>query len=161
MSLIIATFQHERWKDCETDIRGLVDAHWREIALDQDRIPLDIDFEMYRRLDAETFTLHVTTARERGNLIGYYVNVIRPHPHYKTSLFAFLDAYFILPAYRQGPLGVQLFQAMEREMRKCGVKSLISISKNHHNVLPLFERLGWKAVGITCQKWIGPEPYTA
>lgn len=147
-------YRVERWKDIEGEIFELVTRHWQEIALDRDRIPLDIDRDEYARKEAFGW-LKIITAREKDKLVGYYACVVGPHPHYRSTLFSLVDAYFIAPEYRQGPAGVGLFLFLESEMRRLGVKSMIASSKLHYDVSPLFRRLGWKQVGNLYQKWIG------
>jgi GNAT superfamily N-acetyltransferase len=152
--LMIATFQREAWSKCEAEIQAMVKDHWSEIALDRDRIKLDIDYELYRKADIDG-RLFLFTVRERGALIGYYVAFVYPHPHYRSTLFSLMDSYFILPRYRKGPVGIDLFRKMEDAMRTLGVQSMIATTKLHHNVAPIFERLEWRQVGLTFQKYIG------
>jgi len=147
-------FKAERWTDIEPELIEIFSKHWEEIAVFKGNIPLDVNLEEYRKVD-EAGLLHVTTARDEGKLAGYYICVVRPHPHYKTTLFGMLDAYFILPDYRKGGVGLQLFLEMERFMKELGVKSLISSCKKHHDITKLFEHLGWEMVGYQFQKVLG------
>ncbi len=147
-------FQAERWNNVESEIAALFDAHWKEIALNRDRIPLDFDFEAYRAFDTAGL-LHVLTARDDGKLVGYYVSVVRAHPHYKSTLYGMVDIYFILPEYRKAAVGLQFFRELEKSMRALGVQSLLSMTKKHHDMSRLFERLGWTPIETVFQKWIG------
>jgi len=139
------TVQSERWPEVSGAIKPLLQKHWEEIALDREAIPLDPDYERYALLDAAGI-LHFTTVREDGRLVGYYASTVAPHPHYKSTLFAFLDVYFILPEFRGARTALLLFTAMEKAMRKLGVRKLVSMTKLDHDVSPLFEKLGWRAV---------------
>lgn len=145
------TFQSERWRDLADELRPLLFSQWEELALDRDTIPLDPDWDRYRDLD-EKGALDFTTVRDAGRLVGWYVNVVAPHPHYKSTLFGFLDLYYVLPEYRKARVGLGLFAAMEKAMRNRGIKEVISITKSHLNVAPLFDRLGWRETGITYTK---------
>lgn len=146
--------QIERWPAIESEVLGLIGPHWEEIALDRDRIPLDIDVPMYRNLDSEN-VLVVATLRDAGRLVGYLGAYVKTHLHYKSTLFGFMDAFFLLPEFRKGPNGLLLFTTMEAEMRRRGVKSQIFSSKKHFDLTPMFEYLGWDTVGLLHQKWIG------
>jgi hypothetical protein len=52
-------------------------AHWQEIAMNRDRVPLDVDYDKYLAL-GEAGRLHVVTVREDGKLVGYHVSFIEP-----------------------------------------------------------------------------------
>jgi L-amino acid N-acyltransferase YncA len=147
-------YQVERWSQCCAELLSIVYEHWKEIALDQERIPLDPDSNYYKTLD-EQGVLHIVTARDEGKLVGYYVSLVRTHPHYQGTLFGLVDLYFILPEYRLAHTGLELFKAMEQSLKERGVKSLISTTKAHYNLTPLFKRLDWEPVGTLFQKWIG------
>lgn len=147
-------FQVETWDRCSAEILAIVGEHWKEIALDQERILLDPDCEYYSVLQDKGF-LHIVTAREGDRLVGYYASIVRNHPHYRSTLFGMVDLYFILPEFRKAQVGLELFGFMEKSMRQLGVKSLISTTKAHHDLTPLFLRLKWNPVGTLFQKWIG------
>ena len=146
------SFQSENWPDLAEQIKPLLEKHWAEIALDKQEIPLDPDFDRYAKLHADG-CLAFTTARNRdGKLIGYYATIIAPHPHYKSTLFGFLDVYFMLPEYRDWRSGLLLFSSMEADMQRRGVKKLISMTKLGRDVSPIFERLKWTFVEKTYTK---------
>lgn len=147
-------FQCERWREVESEIVRLMPLHWQELALDQETIRLDLDFLAYRTLDAQG-DLMVITARHEGQLKGYYVGMVRPHLHYRSTIFGICDAYWIHPDERRGKLGVEFFQFVENVLKGRGAKSMITTSKKHLNIAPLFAHLGHKEVGSIYQKWIG------
>jgi hypothetical protein len=121
------------------------------LALNKESVPLDVDFEGYRTNSAAG-RLHVLTARAEGVLAGYYVSVIVPHPHYRTTLFGLVDAYYVVPRFRTALCGLELFLTLEEEMGKLGVRCLISTTKLHYDLSPLFERCGWQPAGKTFTK---------
>lgn len=137
------TYHTEAWEDCVDDIARHWARHWQEVALHQDAVPLDPDFDEYRRL-AEAGQLHVTVARKRGACVGYAVVVVRRHLHYRTSLTGFFDLYYVAPEFRRGWTGVNLFRAVERVMRARGVERLFTGTKVSLDMSRLFERLGYE-----------------
>lgn len=145
------TFQSERWGGILPELRPLLQGQWEELGLYRDRVPLDMDWEKYERFDALEI-LKVTTARDAGRLVGWYVSIVTPHPHYRTTLYGFLDFYYMLAPYRTGTLGLQLFMAMEQSMKLLGVQALIAISKTVRPIDLLFERLDWTEQGRTYMK---------
>lgn len=144
-------FQSERWFQISDEIKPLLKLHWGEVANHRASVPLDPDWEMYDRLD-RTAVLMITTARDDGKLVGYYLSHVTPHPHYKSTLYAFVDVYFLLPEYRNGNTGIRLFMAMEEAMRArmktAGRTKMVLIGRGRlaHNPQAILERLGWKAV---------------
>lgn len=150
--LVNLTFQSERWPEIFDELQRLVPIQWREIALDQQEIPLDPDWQRYAEWD-RTGNLAITTVRDNGVLAGWHISMIGLHPHYQTTLFGMQDLYYVLPEYRRFPtVGMRLFMAMEDAMRKHGVKEIIGNTKAHFDKSPLFERLGWRRTGIIYSK---------
>lgn len=147
------TYQVEKWKDIESGIKDLQKAQWKELALDQETIPLNINYEHYAQLETQGM-LHATTVRDGEKLVGYYLNVVSFHPHYRETPFGFCDAYYVLANYRKGLIGLNLFLKMEQFMKEIGVIELISITKKHLDVSALFKALKWRETGITYTKVI-------
>lgn len=148
------TYQQERWSAIKDLIGPLTESHWLEVGLDQQNIPLDLDTDLYNTLD-EMGILHVTTIRSDGRLVGYFAMCVRNHPHYRTTLMAFLDSYFVLREFRGPWVAMGLFEAVESAMKDLGVKKMIAGMKLHKNIDILFQRLGWEAIETTYGKYIG------
>lgn len=138
-------YQVERWRDLKGEMLPLLTRHWREIALNHAEVPLDIDHERYDALD-EAGSLHILTVRRAGLLIGYHVAIVSSHLHYRSTLHGITDVFYVAPEYRQGLTGIRLFQRVEVEMRKLGVKKLFTATKVHLDLSPIFERLGYRRV---------------
>jgi L-amino acid N-acyltransferase YncA len=137
------SYQVEKWRDALPDMEPILRKHWHEIALDHEAVPLDIDYDKYQKM-CDDGILHVLTARDDGRLIGYHVTIINPHLHYKSTLHAFTDVYFILPEYRKGFVGIRLFQVLKREMKTRGVKKLVTGTKVHLDMGKVFSYLGYR-----------------
>lgn len=139
------------WPKFRAEIEPLLEGHWREIALDHTAAPLDPDWFEYARLDS-LGQLHLLAVRNDGVLIGYYIGIVRPHLHYKSTLMAFNDVIYIKPEYRQGMVGVRLFKEIEKSLTVRGVKKMFMNTKDHHNFGPILERLGYKKADIIYTK---------
>jgi L-amino acid N-acyltransferase YncA len=150
----MVTFVVEDWLEVKDEMSALWPAHWKEVALDHDAIPLDPDLELYDHL-AESGMLHVLVARDEGRIIGYHLSIVKPHLHYRTSLHAQTDVYYIDPAYRKGMTGVRLFKEAERTLVARGVKKMITGTKMSLDMGKIFERLGWRETERTYTKCIG------
>jgi L-amino acid N-acyltransferase YncA len=146
------SFQSEPWSAVVDDFRRLWPTQWTEMALDQEAIAYDPDWERYAELDRLGY-LKIVTARDGKKLVGWHMSTVSSHPHYKSSLFAMQDLYYVLPEYRRMPtVGMRLFMAMEDEMRRLGVKEMVGNTKVHLDRSPLFEHLGWEKTAICYRK---------
>ena len=149
------SYQVEDWFKVRPELLRLLPLHWREVAGEQDKIPLEPDWALYNDL-ANHGILHVVTARvDRTELIGYHISFVRPHPHYKTTLMAFTDVYFIEKPYRKGRVGINLFREFEDSVRQRGVRKLFTGTKLALDVGAIFEHLGWTESERTFTKYVG------
>lgn len=153
MSTDTAFYAVERWRDLRPEMLPLLDRHWREIALNHADVPLDIDHERYDALD-EAGALHIVTVRRDGDLIGYHVAIVSTHLHYASTLHGITDVFYVAPEYRQGFIGIRLFQCVEKELKALGVKKLYTGTKVHLDLSKLFERLGYRRVEFLYAKII-------
>lgn len=146
------TYHFESWADFLPDGERLFPFHWEELALDKDVIKQDMDHERYLNLDRQGM-LHTTTVRFHGTLVGYAVNFLITHMHYKSSgVMALCDMYFVLPMFRKGGTGVRLFQKMEAGLKEKGVVRAHISTKVHQSHKVLFEKMGWKHSDETLTK---------
>jgi len=137
----------ERWETYVQDAPPLWCLHYDEVALDQDVIPMDMDVERYAALDVADI-LHIVTMRTapEGHLVGYHTSLVAPHLHYKSTLVAAVDLYYVLPDYRKGWAGVRLFREAERTLKARGVVKIASGTKLHDglDMSRLFVHLGYR-----------------
>ena len=99
--------------------------------------------------------LSIVTARKEGELVGYGVDFIDTHLHYKDHKFAFNDVFFIHPEHRKSTVGVRLFKAVEACLEDMGVVNWIAHVKVHASAAPLLERRGFKKIEYQYAKRIG------
>jgi hypothetical protein len=140
---------HEPWTGrFERDFSALIPFHWREIALYQDRIPLDIDYEQYRRLEFQ-HKLMVLACRdlETDHLVGYSIFIVVKHIHYKSTVFAMNDMLWLRPNYRRGLAGYRLVRESERVLRQMGAQKINWHCKLHPKGLPMKNLLQTRKLG--------------
>lgn len=138
-------FSVERYQDTIAEVRLLYPAHWAEIALDHAAIPLEPDYERYDALAAAGI-LHLVTARVQRELIGYHLSMIHGHLHYKSSLTCFTDIFYLKPEHRNGFTGYKMLKFFRDSVRTMGVQKVYMGTKLSHDIGPLLERLGFKAI---------------
>ena len=147
-------FAVEKIFECIDDMRYLWSMHWDEIALDKEKIKLNPDIETFQLLE-DAGGLHIVTLRDDGKLIGYHASIVRPHLHYKDSLTAYVDMYFIHPDDRKGRVGIDLFKYAEKSLSARGCERVYTGTKLHKDMGVLLSRLGHKETERLFVKYIG------
>ncbi len=134
--------QTETYAQVIEDIKPLLEKHWREIAV-YDDIPLDPDYEFYRRaFDAGLAAIY--TARLDGVLIGYAIYFIRPgkaadgHHHYVGTGWAVSDIILVVPEHRNTGVATSLFDLIEADLKARGVAVMHTTAKTAHPQLGFF-----------------------
>lgn len=159
--MITAAVEHLR--DCLEELKPLFDPHWKEIALDQARVPLVPNYPEYLKREAEGQVLCVVL-REAGRVVGYFVGFIAPGLHYMTTLTLTMDIYWIHPDYRaedslsqleEDMLAELLFGTVKAEAVRRGVKRPFYGSKVHRDSSGLFIQLGMYKADEYFSDWWG------
>lgn len=135
------TFHAERMETFFRDGQELFPLHYKELALNQDVIPLELDTERYLQAEKDG-ALAIVTVRDDGKLVGYVVAAILRHLHYASLVCASVDMYWLRPEYRKG-YGAKMFMfAMDYWTRR-GAKKFYVSCKVQHDHRPMFAALGF------------------
>ena len=143
----VLAYEVEPWERYWPDVQPLWLQHWREVGLDHGAVPLDPDMAKYQAY-ADAGILFILTVRTvpDAELVGYLTAILVGHLHYKSTLYAIGDLFYLAPACRRGFAGVRLFREAERHFRRLGVKKVQMGTKLHDglDVSRLLERLGYR-----------------
>lgn len=151
---IKTSFQTEGWESFYRDAKEIFPDHWRELALNQAHVRIDVDYEGYLALE-RLGRLLVLTARADGELKGYIIAFLMHHLHYKsTGLMALTDMYYVVPTERTGT-GLALFVEFEKELRQRGIALAMTSCKVHQDHQKFLEGLGWTFSDKTFTKYLG------
>jgi GNAT superfamily N-acetyltransferase len=150
----VITAQVESLSDHLDEMKPLFPAHWEELALNKDKVPLDPQYDIYLARDARGEVMFVTL-RQDGELVGYFVGFIAPGLHYKTCLTLTMDIFYTRQDLRGGTAGLRLFRAVEKEAARRGVQRLFYGSKLHKDASRLFAAMRCEPVETYYTKWIG------
>lgn len=157
------TYQLESFTQRLAELKPLLDEHWRELALDQEKVPLDVCWDIYEQRDALDGILFVTV-REAGRLMGYFIGFIAPGLHYRTCLTLQMDVFWLHPDLRDedsiaqveaAMISEDLFKEVQRQARARGVQRIFVGSKLHKDASQVFERLGYTEVERYFSLWVG------
>jgi GNAT superfamily N-acetyltransferase len=152
------TFCVESATEKLSELQALFPAHWKELALNQDRVPLDPQYDVYLERDKRGELMFIA-GRELGQLVAYFIGFVAPGLHYKTCLTLTMDIFRVSPEYRTGSAGIRLFRSVEQEAKRRGVQRIFVGSKCHADASALFERLGYDKVEMYYSKFLGEGPW--
>lgn len=128
--------------------------HWQEVAPYKELNALDPDLETYRNLE-KLNRLCMITARHKGELVGYILMLLYPHPHYRQVLNAMDDLHFIRADFRNGFTFLRMLAFMEAEMKARGARIVALRTKQAKDHGALFERIGYQVQDVVYTKRIG------
>ena len=147
-------FQWERFADIAREVLPLWRLHYQEIAVEQDTVPLDPDWEWFYTVDANNI-LHVMTVRYGRHLVGYCFNVIGGHNHYRSTRFAHTEMFWLHPHFRKGWQPVKMLLENLRGVKERGAVVATINFKLHFKdarVGQLLARLGYKPTDILMRR---------
>lgn len=147
------TYQQEFLTTVEEDCKPLLQNHWEEIAVNKSVIKMNPDWEAYHNLE-DSGALKIFTVRSDGELIGYFVVILRKHIHYKDHIFAANDLLFLKQEYRKGLTGAKLMKFAEKCLKEDGVSVLVVNTKRHKPFDGLLEWLGYSHVENVYSKYL-------
>ena len=136
------------------ELKPLFELHYDMLALDQDRVPLDPQYDVYAAHEAAG-ELSFVALRADGALVGYWVSFVCPALHYAGCKTAQMDMWFIHPGHAGGTAPLRLIRAVEAELRRRSVQRWSATEKLHTPCGRLFEAVGMEKVEATYAKWIG------
>lgn len=135
-------------------LKPLLPIHYKELALNQDKVPLSPQFDKYVATEKQGGLIFVTL-RKAGQMVGYFIGFIAPGLHYSTCLTCQMDIFYVLPEHRGSGTGFQLFKFVEQQLKKRGVQRLFVGSKLHKDASWLFEKLNYTPVETYYSAWLG------
>lgn len=146
--------QMELPSDVKDEAEPLLQQHWEEIAVNKDKIKLNVDWESYKKLE-ESGDIGLYTARYKGDLVGYFAVISQYHLHYKDHIYAVSDVVFVHQDHRKTKLGYRLFKHAEEDLKKRGVSVLVVNTKVHKPFDDLMEGMDFELIERTYSKYLG------
>lgn len=125
------------------DLGGaLLRAHYEEIARNKDVMVLDPDWERYETLEKQGHLLSIG-AFDGGKLLGYSVNFVVPHHHYKGLIYCQNDVLFVAMEARRSRLGLDLIAETEKRASARGAQLVCWHAKKDSVLDRLLDRQGY------------------
>jgi hypothetical protein len=149
-------FQRETLFDVIEEVQPLLDAHYLELAKNQERIKLNPDWARYTAMEAAG-SLLLFTARKDGKLIGYAAFFAGPHPHYTDLMLVSNDLLFLDAEHRVGRTGVRLIKYCEEQIAATysGQTCITWHAKERTALAGMLPRMGYCVQDIVLSKLLG------
>ena len=125
----------ERLRDIHEELKPLIENHWKEVALNQGTINLNVNWDAFFQMD--------------------FVNIIVPHLHYADHLFSHNDAIYVDPSYRKGFTAWRLIKFAEEQLTIAGVSVMMINTKMHKPFDRLLQRLNFVGTETIYSKRLG------
>lgn len=148
--------QIESFEKALPELIKIFPTHWTELAIFKEKMPLSPQYDEYVKRERNGI-LFLATVRKNGRIVGYYTAQVAPGFHYKETLTATMDMAYVVPEERQKGLALPLFRAVERELKRRGVKIWYSGWKTAKPLgMPdLLEAFGFSSADTYLAKWLG------
>lgn len=136
------------------ELKVLLPEHYKELALNQDKVPLSPQYGIYIEREKRGELLFVVL-RQAGELVGYFIGFIAPGLHYSTCLTCTMDIFYVRKDLRTGRAGVKLFQFVKQELTRRKVHRWFVGSKLHADASALFKYLKFEPCETYYTMWLG------
>jgi len=145
------TYQQEFLASVRDEVWPLLQKDWEEIEHNKEMLPLDPNWDLYELLE-EQGNFYIFTARDHGQLIGYFTVIVFPSMHSQKAMLASNDVIYLDKQYRRGSVGLRMFKFAEKCLKEDGHKVLYVTVTERHPIDPLLERLGYQKIETRFEK---------
>lgn len=134
-------------------MQSLLPLHYDELTKNKEIMILEPDYDKYQLLE-DAGVLFGLYAYEDDKLVGYSLNIVSPHLHYKSVVMCSNDLLFLTPEKRQGRVGLMLIKETERVAKERGCNFMLWHAKTGTYLDKLLPRMGCSVQEIMYSKKI-------
>lgn len=127
------------------EIHKLVRAYYDVTPAHTGLPPYDFNWHVYEAAQ-EADKLLLLTARDHGQLVGFCIYVVTPHPHHVDWLVAECDTIAVAHTHRSKGIGRRVLEIAMGILKDRGVKTIANRYRTCYNTAPLFSELGFTCV---------------
>ena len=149
-------YSFEKVDDILEEIEPLLEEHYQEVAMYQEHIAFNPNYDVYRVME-EMGSCLVYTARDGGALVGYVVTFLQNNPHYQDHIWAVNDIVYVCPEYRHTEVAPEMLQTLEAELKERGVSVMTFHMKTFKPFETLMGALGFDKAEYMYSKYIKDE----
>lgn len=148
------SFNEERISEMRELLEPLLEEHYKEVAMYQDHIDLNPNWEAYEAMEEIGNTRMYAMWRDE-ELIGYNVFFVTPHMHYQDHEYAVNDVVYIHPDYRGTECTPEFFNYCEEMLQKEGISVISYHMKTFKPFQSLMEALEYDHAEHVYMKYVG------
>lgn len=100
-------------------IEDMLEAHYQELG-NTKLFDLDMDWDRYEAIEKQGNSLYLVALDQEFKCVGYSLNVISPHLHYKQQLVCYNDLLYTQPGSRSAIVGGRLMLATKDYAAEAG-----------------------------------------
>lgn len=119
----------------------LLDEHWEELVSKKHLFKVNGDYARYELLE-NNGSLLTLIARANNEVVGYSVNILSKHLHYKDVLVCYNDLLFVCKEKRNSPLGIKLIKQTEEAAKARMAKVMLWHAKENTALAKILPRMG-------------------
>lgn len=120
----------------------MLEAHWREVAPNQDKMALNPDFQKYYTLEASRLLHSYTLRDDAGKLVGYAVFLVSPTMHFRDHQLAYNDSIYVDLSRGRG-FAPWLIRFAERDLKALGVSKVVIQATTTNRFGELLDRMDY------------------
>jgi len=105
-------------------LASLFEEHWDEVAKNKRLMKLDPDFDRYRLIESSGKLFCIAAVAE-DMVVGYSVNIVDSHIHYKGLTVASNDILYVMPMHRKTTVGLRIKRETEAVAKSLGAKLML------------------------------------
>lgn len=132
-------------------MQSLLPLHYDELTKNKDIMILEPDYDKYQLLE-DAGVLFGLYAYEDDKLVGYSLNIVSPHLHYKSVVMCSNDLLFLTPEKRQGRVGLMLIKETERVAKERGCNFMLWHAKESTALAAILPKMGCKVQEVMYSK---------
>ena len=117
-----------------------VNYHWDELCKRKELFKLNPDYKTYFKLE-DTDHLLTIILENNKEIVGYSVNIITNHLHYKDVIICQNDLLYLKEEYRQGFTGIKLIKETEKLAKLKGAGVMLWHAKVDSNLAKILPKM--------------------
>lgn len=139
----MVAFAHENFTRVRAEYAAFVHRYWDNSPENKDELPLDFDWHVYNKMDADGF-LFLIVGRDEGRMVAAALYIIMMDIKRKTLKVATCDTFAVSRDYRGRGIGAVMYKEAEHRLIKQGVNEIQQGYREVYHTKPLFEKLGFR-----------------
>lgn len=135
----------------EENCNDLLKEHYEEVALNKSVMKLSPDWTKYYALEQSNMLLCLG-AFMGDECVGYSINFLLKHLHYKNLFYMQNDLLFVAKEHRKSKVGLLLIQETEIQAKENGAEMMLWHAKEHTKLNYIMQRMKYSVQDIIYSK---------